>query len=152
MKLNADLPSPFTGAQTVFKEYIDESADYMLLDMDTGYVTMENLFNKKVWQDNMPESEIQPYIDSLIADIEPALREHVRWFDDQLWVLIQMGFNDIQLAPIANPNSGLCWTVSRNAEYYDDENRPTTEIYTFEKFSDAYDKFNFVCAEEMEEE
>lgn len=151
MRLNADLPSPFTGAQSVFKEYIEESGDYMLLDMDTGYVTMENLFNKTVWKDNMPESAIQPYIDSLIEDIEPSLRSHIKWADDQLWVLIQMGFNGIQLAPIDNPNLGLCWVINRYAKYYDND-RPTDEIYTFEKFSDAYDKFNALCAEEMEEE
>lgn len=133
MRLNADMTSPFTGNDTVFMEYIPESNDNMLLDIDTGYVTMDRYFNREIWEETMSGSEIKEYVDNIINDISPELQKHIKWVGTQLWVLIQMGYMEIQLFPV-DISGRLQWRVEQR------EN-----VWEFKRFQDAYDKFNYLC-------
>lgn len=147
MKLSYDMDSPFTGNRTVIKEYIEEAADFLLLDMDTGYTTMQNFFNKKIWRDSGKNvEEIEQYANALLEDMHSDLRPYAKWIDEQLWVLIQTYYEDkdgnsVFLSPIVE-NGNIRWKVSQ-AKSDTKEQEPTESVTTlYEKFGEAYDISN----------
>lgn len=142
MKLKGDLQSPFTGQETVFKEYIPESADFFMLDISTGYCTMQNLFNRSIWEESNEKEKYEGYKESLIQDIPVRLRNHVREVEGQLWFLIQMGYGDgITLEPLIvtdqeTNEEKVTWVVKSENETGEDSNFVSTS------FEEAYDYFN----------
>lgn len=134
MRLEYDELSPFTKERQVMREYVSESNDNMLLDFSTGYVTMELLFNRNNWAEMMPESEMEPYAESLVNDLEPTMKKYASWIDGQLWTLIEMGYEEnLSLKPIEVQDQ-LKWEVTEDGE-----------VELFDKFADAYDRFNKTC-------
>lgn len=140
MKLIYDAKSPFTGNMSVLKEYVDEINDFLLLDMDTGYTTTQNLFNKQRWQDaGLHGEQVEQYINELVQDIAPELREYVKWVDDQMWVLIQVGCcNEDQDCATLIPevhDGQIKWKVQQQYQQ-----QTTFDLY--DEFAEAYDEFN----------
>lgn len=147
MKLNYDLNSPFTGNRSVIKEYIEEAADFLLLDMDTGYTTMQNFFNRNVWKaSGKSTEEIESYVDSLLAEMDPQLRFHAKWVDEQLWFLIQTYYEDLKgnsvaLSPTVKDDE-IWWEVVQARKVSEGANFAGSLTSMHKEFNEAYDKSN----------
>lgn len=103
MRLIADGKSPFSGNESLFKEYHEPSNDSMIICIDTGYHTYEKSWKK----DN----------EDVLARVEESLPmssvQQKRIVDDQVWYKIVLMTAFVIITP----------------EQYDDRN--VWSVYTF---------------------